>query len=259
MLRLRRQAQAAVVRAGQRARICWSATAASAASCLRLGGALRRGSTCAEEAGASSCAPAPRRRWRCSPRRPPRAARSGSTALAGIPGERRRRAAHERRHRSRDRRVRARGVGADARPSPNRTRSTPQYFYRHTTLARDAIVARVTLAFERGDPRGGARADAGAAGPAQRDAAARNFPTPARAFATRDGDKAGRLIEAVGRQGLARGRSGSLDPARELHRQPRRCDGRATSRRCWRASGAPCANASASNSQLKCTSSAMFA
>lgn len=41
-------------------------------------------------------------------------------------------------------------VQSPAKPEPHAV--TVQYYYRHTTLARDAVVGRVTLEFERGDP-----------------------------------------------------------------------------------------------------------
>ena len=46
--------------------------------------------------------------------------------------------------------VRAVWVQTPAKPDPHAV--TPQYFYRHTTLARDAVVGEVSLAFERGEP-----------------------------------------------------------------------------------------------------------
>src|SRR5215469_13860775 len=45
--------------------------------------------------------------------------------------------------------VRSVWVQSPSKPEPHAI--TVQYFYRHTTLARDAVVSRVTLAFERGD------------------------------------------------------------------------------------------------------------
>ena len=41
-------------------------------------------------------------------------------------------------------------VQSPSRPEPHAV--TVQYYYRHTSLARDAVVSRVTLAFARGDP-----------------------------------------------------------------------------------------------------------
>ena len=81
---------------------------------------------------------------------------------------------------------------------------TPQYFYRHTTLARDAIVSRVTLAFEHGEPN------------EVRDALQQRlvrrkstqplrWPNAGSCFRNPPGDKAGRLIEAAGAKGWRRG------------------------------------------------------
>ena len=77
---------------------------------------------------------------------------------------------------------------------------SPQYFYRHTTLARDAIVARVTLAFERGDPRAVRREMQGRL-VRRKETQPLAWPNAGSCFRNPPGDKAGRLIEAAGAKG----------------------------------------------------------
>jgi UDP-N-acetylmuramate dehydrogenase len=77
---------------------------------------------------------------------------------------------------------------------------TAQYFYRHTTLARDAIVARVTLAFERGDP-GAVRAEMQARLVRRKSTQPLQWPNAGSCFRNPPGDRAGRLIEAAGAKG----------------------------------------------------------
>lgn len=75
-----------------------------------------------------------------------------------------------------------------------------QYYYRHTTLARDAIVARVTLAFERGDP-ASVRSEMQARLVRRKATQPIGFPNAGSCFRNPPGDRAGRLIEAVGAKG----------------------------------------------------------
>ncbi len=74
---------------------------------------------------------------------------------------------------------------------------TPQYFYRHTTLAHDAVVTHATLHFERGEP--AAVRDLTQARLVRRK---RSQPlqlaNAGSCFRNPSGDKAGRLIEAAG-------------------------------------------------------------
>ena len=87
-------------------------------------------------------------------------------------------------------------VQTPAKPEPHAV--TVQYFYRHTTLARDAIVSRVTLAFER-------RSRARCARRCRARLVRRKntqpvaLPNAGSCFRNPDGDKAARLIEAAGR------------------------------------------------------------
>jgi len=81
---------------------------------------------------------------------------------------------------------------------------TPQYFYRHTTLARDAVVARVTLEFERGEA---ANVREETQGRLVRRKATQPLqdPNAGSCFRNPPGDKAGRLIEAAGAKGWREG------------------------------------------------------
>ena len=90
---------------------------------IRLGGGFAASAACAVEdddvvveAGASAA-------WPPSPRRRRQPGRRASVRSAGIPGNGRRLAAHERGNRPRDGRFRARRVGAVAGQAANRTRS----------------------------------------------------------------------------------------------------------------------------------------
>jgi UDP-N-acetylmuramate dehydrogenase len=75
-----------------------------------------------------------------------------------------------------------------------------EYYYRHTTLARDAVVARVTLAFERGDP-AGVRAEMQTRLVRRKATQPIALPNAGSCFRNPPGDKAGRLIEAAGAKG----------------------------------------------------------
>jgi len=81
---------------------------------------------------------------------------------------------------------------------------TPQYFYRHTTLARDAVVARVTLDFERGEP-AAVRAEMQQRLVRRKNTQPLQHPNAGSCFRNPPGDKAGRLIEAAGAKGWREG------------------------------------------------------
>jgi UDP-N-acetylmuramate dehydrogenase len=81
---------------------------------------------------------------------------------------------------------------------------TPQYFYRHTTLARDAIVESVTLDFERGDV-AAVREETQARLVRRKRTQPLQYPNAGSCFRNPPGDKAGRLIEAVGAKGWREG------------------------------------------------------
>jgi UDP-N-acetylmuramate dehydrogenase len=93
-------------------------------------------------------------------------------------------------------------VQAPAKPEPHPV--TPQYFYRHTTLARDAVVARVSLAFERGDPVA-VREETQARLVRRKRTQPLQFPSAGSCFRNPPGDTAGRLIEAAGAKGWSEG------------------------------------------------------
>lgn len=86
----------------------------------------------------------------------------------------------------------------DAHPVP------VQYFYRHTTLARDAVVARVTLAFERADPKT-VRDEMQARLVRRKATQPIALPNAGSCFRNPPGDKAARLIEAAGAKGWREG------------------------------------------------------
>lgn len=93
-------------------------------------------------------------------------------------------------------------VQTPAKPEPHAV--TPQYFYRHTTLARDAIVASVTLAFERGEP-AAVRERLQERLVRRKKTQPLQFANAGSCFRNPPGDKAGRLIEAAGAKGWAEG------------------------------------------------------
>jgi len=78
---------------------------------------------------------------------------------------------------------------------------TPQYFYRHTTLARDAVVTRATLRFERGDP-ATVRELTQARLVRRKRMQPLQLPSAGSCFRNPTGAKAGRLIEAAGCKGM---------------------------------------------------------
>ena len=81
---------------------------------------------------------------------------------------------------------------------------TPQYFYRHTTLAQDAVVASVTLDFERGEA-AGVRAETQQRLVRRKRTQPLQHPSAGSCFRNPPGDKAGRLIEAAGAKGWREG------------------------------------------------------
>jgi len=89
-------------------------------------------------------------------------------------------------------------VQSPARPQTHAV--TPQYFYRHTTLARDAVVARATLAFERGDS-STVRAEMQSRLVRRKATQPLAWPNAGSCFRNPPGDAAGRLIEAAGAKG----------------------------------------------------------
>ncbi len=93
-------------------------------------------------------------------------------------------------------------VQTPAKPDPHAV--TPQYFYRHTTLARDAVVARVTLAFARGEP-AAVRESMQARLVRRKHTQPLQFPNAGSCFRNPAGDHAGRLIEAAGAKGWREG------------------------------------------------------
>jgi UDP-N-acetylmuramate dehydrogenase len=93
-------------------------------------------------------------------------------------------------------------VQAPTKPEPHPV--TPQYFYRHTTLARDVVVARVTLAFPKGDARR-VREEMRARLVRRKNTQPLQLPNAGSCFRNPPGDKAGRLIEAAGAKGWREG------------------------------------------------------
>ena len=89
-------------------------------------------------------------------------------------------------------------VQSPAKPKPHAI--AVQYYYRHTTLARDAIVARVHLAFERGDPKD-VREEMQARLVRRKSTQPIALPNAGSCFRNPPGDKAARLIEAAGAKG----------------------------------------------------------
>ncbi|HTU70272.1 MAG TPA: UDP-N-acetylmuramate dehydrogenase [Candidatus Baltobacteraceae bacterium] len=94
--------------------------------------------------------------------------------------------------------VRELWVQSPAKPQPHAV--TVQYFYRHTSLARDAIVARVNLAFDRGDPKR-VREEMRSRLVRRKSTQPIALPNAGSCFRNPPGDKAARLIEAAGAKG----------------------------------------------------------
>lgn len=77
---------------------------------------------------------------------------------------------------------------------------TPQYYYRRTSLARDAIVTHVTLAFERAEP-ADVRTEMQRRLVRRKETQPLQFPNAGSCFRNPEGNHAGRLIEEAGAKG----------------------------------------------------------
>ncbi|MGH7659544.1 MAG: UDP-N-acetylmuramate dehydrogenase [Vulcanimicrobiaceae bacterium] len=77
---------------------------------------------------------------------------------------------------------------------------SPQYFYRSTSLARDAIVSHVVFGFTRGTP-AEVRAEMQTRLVRRKETQPLQFPNAGSCFRNPPGDKAGRLIEEAGAKG----------------------------------------------------------
>ncbi len=93
-------------------------------------------------------------------------------------------------------------VQSPSKPDPHAV--SLQYYYRHTTLARDAVVSRVTLAFERGDP-AVVRAEMQERLVRRKRTQPIALPNAGSCFRNPDGDKAARLVESIGAKGWREG------------------------------------------------------
>lgn len=93
-------------------------------------------------------------------------------------------------------------VQSPSKPDPHAI--SLQYYYRHTTLARDAVVSRVTLAFERGDP-ASVRAEMQERLVRRKQTQPIAMPNAGSCFRNPDGDKAARLVESIGAKGWREG------------------------------------------------------
>jgi UDP-N-acetylmuramate dehydrogenase len=93
-------------------------------------------------------------------------------------------------------------VQSPSKPAPHPV--SVQYFYRHSSLARDAIVARVTLAFAKQDPRE-VRDRMRARLQRRKATQPIALPNAGSCFRNPEGDKAARLIEAAGAKGWREG------------------------------------------------------
>jgi UDP-N-acetylmuramate dehydrogenase len=98
--------------------------------------------------------------------------------------------------------VRELWVQSPSRPEPHPV--TVQYFYRHSTLARDAVVSRVTLGFAKADPRG-VREEMQTRLVRRKRTQPIALPNAGSCFRNPEGDKAARLIEAAGAKGWREG------------------------------------------------------
>ncbi|MDQ2663180.1 MAG: UDP-N-acetylmuramate dehydrogenase [Candidatus Eremiobacteraeota bacterium] len=93
-------------------------------------------------------------------------------------------------------------VQSPAKPDPHAV--TVQYFYRHTSLASDAVVSRVTLAFDRGDP-AKVREEMQTRLVRRKHTQPIALPNAGSCFRNPPDDKAARLIEAAGAKGWRQG------------------------------------------------------
>ena len=89
-----------------------------------------------------------------------------------------------------------------AKPNPHSV--TVQYYYRHTSLARDAIVSRVTLQFERADPQA-VREEMQRRLVRRKNTQPIAMPNAGSCFRNPPSEKAARLIEAAGAKGWREG------------------------------------------------------
>jgi UDP-N-acetylmuramate dehydrogenase len=94
--------------------------------------------------------------------------------------------------------VREAWIQTPGKPEPHL--ATPEYFYRRTTLAEDAVVSRVVLAFTKGDART-VRAEMQGRLVRRKTTQPLQFPNAGSCFRNPPGDKAGRLLEAIGAKG----------------------------------------------------------
>jgi len=93
-------------------------------------------------------------------------------------------------------------VQSPSKPEPHAV--SVQYFYRHSTLAREEIVSRVTLAFERAEA-GGVRQEMKSRLVRRKNTQPIDLPNAGSCFRNPEGDKAARLIEAAGAKGWREG------------------------------------------------------
>jgi UDP-N-acetylmuramate dehydrogenase len=93
-------------------------------------------------------------------------------------------------------------VQSPSRPAPHAV--AVQYFYRHSTLTRDAVVARVTLEFAKADAHG-VREEMHARLVRRKSTQPIALPNAGSCFRNPEGDKAARLIEAAGAKGWREG------------------------------------------------------
>jgi len=165
---------------------------------LRLGAAFAaidarvEGETVLVEAGAAASMPA-------LTARAASLGASGIGSLAGIPGTL---GGSLRMNAGTDREMGEFGrelwVQSPSKPQPHAI--AVQYFYRQTSLARDAIVTRVSLAFAQGDPMS-VREEMQARLVRRKSTQPVALPNAGSCFLNPPGDKAARLIEAAGAKG----------------------------------------------------------
>ncbi|MBC5800772.1 MAG: UDP-N-acetylmuramate dehydrogenase [Candidatus Eremiobacteraeota bacterium] len=169
---------------------------------VRLGGEFariavtREGTTVVVTAGASSSLP-------LVVTQAASAGADGIDALAGIPGSV---GGALRMNAGTDREtgefVRDVWVQTPTKPEPHPV--TPQYFYRHTTLAQDAVVARATLAFPYAEP-ALVRQRTQARLVRRKQSQPLQYPNAGSCFRNPPGARAGALIEAAGAKGWREG------------------------------------------------------
>lgn len=93
-------------------------------------------------------------------------------------------------------------VQSPSKPHPHAI--SVRYFYRHSSLARDAVVSRVTLEFARGEPRS-VREEMQSRLVRRKNTQPIALPNAGSCFRNPGGDKAARLIEAAGAKGWREG------------------------------------------------------